>query len=131
MIYCLHWNMLWNTSERILSGAQWRMVLPSRYKELTLSAPTPQIGQTLKQFVDKLPTNWLSVFHHFVALALKRLNHFMPMFHLFQCFRLFRSICVTHFIPLVSFYTPWKHQKTRGFLMFSGGLERDQWHEMG
>ena len=26
----------------------------------------------------------------------------------------------THFMPLVSFYTPWKHQKTFGFLMFSG-----------
>ena len=25
-----------------------------------------------------------------------------------------------HFMPLVSFYTPWKHQKTRGFLMFTG-----------
>ena len=30
-----------------------------------------------------------------------------------------------------SFYTPWKHQKIRGFLMFPGVLERDQWHEMG
>ena len=33
-------------------------------------------------------------------------------------------------MPLVSFYTPWK-QKTRGFLMFSGGVERDHWYEMG
>ena len=31
---------------------------------------------------------------------------------------------------MVSFYTPRKHQNTRGFLMFSGGIERDQWHEM-
>ena len=23
-----------------------------------------------------------------------------------------------------------RHQKTRGFLTFSGGIERDQWHEM-
>ena len=38
---------------------------------------------------------------------------------------------LTHFMPLVSFYTAWKHQKTSGFLMFSGGIERDQWHEMG
>ena len=34
----------------------------------------------------------------------------------------------THFIPLVSFFTP---KKTGGFLMFSGGKEGDQWHEMG
>ena len=29
------------------------------------------------------------------------------------------------------FLYPWKQQKTRGFLMFSGGIERDQWHEIG
>ena len=34
-------------------------------------------------------------------------------------------------MPLVSFYTPWKQQKTSGFLMFSGGIKRDLWHEMG
>ena len=33
-------------------------------------------------------------------------------------------------MSLVSFYNPSKHQKTRGFFMFSGGVERDQWHEM-
>ena len=25
-----------------------------------------------------------------------------------------------YFMPLVSFYTPWKHQKTRDFVMFEG-----------
>ena len=34
---------------------------------------------------------------------------------------------LTHFMPLISFDTPWK-QKTRGFLMFSGGIKRDQLH---
>ena len=29
------------------------------------------------------------------------------------------------------FYTPWKHQKTSGFLMFSGGIEVEQWLKMG
>ena len=29
-------------------------------------------------------------------------------------------------IPLVSFYTPRRHQKTFGFLMSSGGIERNQ-----
>ena len=37
----------------------------------------------------------------------------------------------TDFMPLVSFNTPWKHQKTKRFLIFSGGTERDQWYEMG
>ena len=34
-------------------------------------------------------------------------------------------------MPLISFNTPWKHQNTSGFRMFLGGIERDQWHEMG
>ena len=38
---------------------------------------------------------------------------------------------LVHFMPLVSFDTTWKHLKPFGFLIFSGGIERDQWHEMG
>ena len=38
---------------------------------------------------------------------------------------------LTHFMPLVSFYTPCKHQKIKGFLMFSGNIERVQWLEIG
>ena len=38
---------------------------------------------------------------------------------------------LTQFTVVLSFYTPWKHQKISGFLMFSGGIENDQWHEMG
>ena len=38
---------------------------------------------------------------------------------------------LTHFMPLVSFYNPWKHPKTSGFLMISGVIERDHWHKMG
>ena len=38
---------------------------------------------------------------------------------------------IIHFMPLISFDTRWKHQKTRGFLMISGGTKRDQWHEIG
>ena len=59
------------------------------------------------------------------------------------------KIPLTQFMSLFSYYTPWKHPKTYsnwnyqktkgllmtsegiGFLMFSGGTKRDQWHEMG
>ena len=34
-------------------------------------------------------------------------------------------------IPLVSFYVPWKHHRTSGFLMLSNGIKRKLWHEMG
>ena len=33
------------------------------------------------------------------------------------------------FMLLVSSYTLWKHKKTKHFLMFSRGIERDQWHD--
>ena len=36
-----------------------------------------------------------------------------------------------HFMPLISFYNPLKHDKTSGFLIFLGDIEREQWHEMG
>ena len=32
---------------------------------------------------------------------------------------------------MLPFYTPWKDQKTSGFLIFSGGIERNNWPEMG
>ena len=42
-----------------------------------LSANPTKWSNTLKQFVGKLPTNCLSVFDHFVGLALKGLNIFV------------------------------------------------------
>ena len=45
-----------------------------------LSANITKWSNILKQFVVKLPTNCLSVFDHFVGLALKELKH--KMFHL-------------------------------------------------
>ena len=32
---------------------------------------------------------------------------------------------------MLPFYTPWKRQKTSGFLTFSEGIERKHWPEMG
>ena len=44
--------------------------------------------------------------------------------------QVFSVTSLTHFMP-VFFYTPWKYQKTRAFLMLLRGIERDRWHEMG
>ena len=38
---------------------------------------------------------------------------------------------LTNFKPMFPFYTPWKRQKTRSFLTFSGGIGREHWPEMG
>ena len=32
---------------------------------------------------------------------------------------------LTQFVLLITFYTPYKHEKATGFLMFSGVIERD------
>ena len=37
---------------------------------------------------------------------------------------------LTHFSPMSHFYTPWKHQKTCGFLTFSRGIEIWHWIKM-
>ena len=42
-----------------------------------LSANPTKLSNTLEQFVGNLPTNCLSVFDHFVGLALKGLNYFV------------------------------------------------------
>ena len=43
-----------------------------------------------------------------------------------------KSIVLTHFMPLVSFYLSWKHQKIRGFLMFLEGYRNKlaAWNEL-
>ena len=41
------------------------------------------------------------------------------------------NILLTLFSPVPHFYTPWKRQKTFGFLMFSGGIEIWHWTKMG
>ena len=32
---------------------------------------------------------------------------------------------LTHFKPMLQYFTPWKHQKTEGFLTFSGDKEME------
>ena len=46
-------------------------------------------------------------------------------------FSIYMVLPLTHFVLLVSFCTSSKHQKTRDFLMLSGGIVRNQWHKMG
>ena len=35
---------------------------------------------------------------------------------------------LAHLLPLAFFYTSWKYQKTKGFLLFSRSIEKD--HDM-
>ena len=58
----------------------------------------------------------------------KRLKHIVEVS--VEEWRIYLTI-LTHFIPLVSFYTTGKHEKTYWKGTVSGGIERDQWNEMG
>ena len=58
-----------------------------------LSANPTKWSNTLKQFVGNLPTNCLSVFDHFMNLALKGLSGVYNKIMRNQCFRrLFQTI---------------------------------------
>ena len=55
-------------------------ILTIRKTILTLLSTNPtKWSNTLKEFVGKLPTNCLSVFNHYVGLALKGLNLWLPL----------------------------------------------------
>lgn len=67
---------------------------------------------------------------HFVSSDLKMSWSCIEVCHLLYWFYLFIfAFLLINFMSLISFYIPYKHQKSRDFL-FSGGLEIDMWHEM-
>ena len=41
------------------------------------------------------------------------------------------QIQLAHYCPVLLIYTPWKHQKPKGFLMFLGGIDKQHWTVMG
>ena len=98
-----------------------------------LSTDPTKSSNTIKQFVGKLPMNYLSVFNHFVKLALiiKYFRILEGSYVHLMILTLSSGALFTNFVSLVSFYTPWKLQATPGFLIFARVIERDQWHEMG
>ena len=89
-------------------------------------------GENLRQW------SWLKISHNFFVGQPFRKNSSSPSIHnnetffnLLQSgfFFIFSNVSAC-FMPLFSFYIPWKHQKTRGLMMFSGRIERGQWYGM-
>ena len=50
---------------------------------------------------------------------------------IFREIRKYKSKGLNNFWPMFPFYNPWKHQKTKDFLVFSGGIKWEHWPEMG
>ena len=68
-----------------------------------------------------------------------QLIRFNPMFHFYNLgFLTFlvgmrwkiRPKLLIYFWQMFLFYTPWKHQETKGFLVFSGVIKLEYWPEI-
>ena len=46
-------------------------------------------------------------------------------------FHYLHTFSLTHFSPVSHLYIPWKRQKSKGFLTFSGSIEMWHWTKMG
>ena len=73
-----HWNKMGiNTNINTSSNhpLMVQKIVVNSFSVNPLSVKITKWSNTLKQFVDKLPTNCLSVFDHFVTLVLKGLKY--------------------------------------------------------
>ena len=77
--------------------------------------------------------NYMNVFRalfeflsHFPLLLVARIK----LVKFYTKFRV-KQVILTHFSPVSYFYTPWKRQKTKGFLTFSWGIEMWHWTKTG
>ena len=50
----------------------------------------------------------------------------LQSWHLKSTFEV-QQVSLTRFWQIFPFYAPWKHQKTKGFLVFSGGIKLEHW----
>ena len=62
-----------------------------------------------------------------LAKALFLNDHYLQIHSVHTEMKWIQLIVLTQFKVLVSFYTPWKHHKTRGSLSFSGSMKKCQW----
>ena len=66
----------------------------------------------------------------FYRVALEFLWLVVANFSIIENRKLVKISQLTYFMSLVSFFTSVKYQKTSDFFMFSGGIKKDQWHEI-
>ena len=85
--------------------------------------------QALERHIILLVKGEIEDLLRMVKLVKKKVKFEQKMYHKFK--NLMSKEILTHFMPLISFDNPWKHQKTSDFLIFSRGIKRDKWHEIG
>ena len=76
------------------------------FTEETLNGKLPFLYKTIKlEYTKKLISYFIVLVRNHLQISPLTFNHFSPVSH---------------------FYTPWKCQKTFGFLTFSGGIEMER-----
>ena len=99
--------------------------------------PPPEVGKFTEEWWDNMRAEqgrWLLLifFQLFRIIQCCSLSLYQMLDRVLNTLPLYMFEALTRFMSLVSFYTPWKHRKTSGFLMLLGvGVERDKWNEMG
>ena len=90
-------------------------------------------SRTSMKLFTKIFNGWkpLTIFTNISILDIRLGSERTPLKINANSFPNNESAALTHFLQLVPFYTPWKHEKTKGFLTFSEGTERNQRHEKG
>ena len=82
---------------------------------------TPPMKVLFSTVKDLVLNHQLTCYSVFMSLFVVISYFFIiVMRYWFYIFFIISQYTLIHFMPLVSFYTPLKHQKTYGFLMFQG-----------
>ena len=89
-------NILPNKLKLFFLGKQWSLFIPKYQQERSVSQK--HLGLHLDQKLD---------FSKHIDKKISKAQKGIPV--------------INPFLPNVPFWSPWKHQKTKGFLMFSGG----------
>ena len=85
----------WPEGPRKKKFVAWLKLMAQKNNLNPLSVNFTKWSNALKQFVSKLPTNYLSVFDHFVGLALKGLNWWRACYWTTRV----KIVELTHIIP--------------------------------
>ena len=125
------WNKLFKQLFQLFFSSFTRE-LQSQHTFLTLKTLSTFFSETLELFRYLWMLNFLLIWLKIISTKFLFSQYFIIV-----CVSLkidvAKLLCtvLTHFSPVPHFYTPWKRQKTFGFLTFSGGIEMWHWTKMG
>ena len=89
------WFLIHSFSTLFITLLTISLVCPTLFNFLTLQMPTPKMVKRIQTIPRLLLTNCLSLFDHFVGLALKGFSYFSSFMQLLSVF-LAAVICLTH-----------------------------------